>query len=82
MIGLDNINLLDYLEKRAKTVSGCYLAGVNSLPIKSVLLNGEESLGAMYCDVNNGFALIATKCTREGFIYELFFGKVEVIFDE
>lgn len=82
MIELIDINLKEYLKLRALTIDGCYLAGVNSLEIKSVLLNGEETLGVMYCDVNNGFAIITTKCDRNGVTHGMFFGKVEVVLED
>ena len=82
MIQLDLANL----RFRALNVSGCYMYGIDSLKVESVLLNGKENHHVFYCDVNQGFAIVnktniqgELTFTDNGLIYDLFFGDVEVI---
>lgn len=78
MINLDNLDESKIKELEGK---GVYVAGVNT-SIKSVLLNAKELRGVAYCDVNNGVVLVYTKCNRDGFMHELLFGDVEIVFED
>lgn len=82
MITLDTATL----RFRALNVQGCYMAGIDNQHVKEVLLNGNKSHDVFYCDVNSGFAVINKKnidgtvlVADDGIIYDVFFGKVEVI---
>ena len=85
MIQLDLANL----RFRALNIAGCYMSGIDSLKVKSVLLNGKENHHVFYCDVNQGFAIV-NKTDVQGkltvvdgeLIHDLFFGDVEVIHEE
>lgn len=54
MIQLDLANL----RFRALNIAGFHMSGIDSLKVKSVLLNGEENHDVFYCDVNLGFAIV------------------------
>ena len=81
MINIDISNL----RLKAMNVAGCYMVGV-STGIEKVLIDGAKKDHVFYCDVNSGFAVIH-KTTITGqlvvadneLVYELFFGKVEVV---
>lgn len=86
MINLD----ISILEHRALNIDGCYIAQM-PIPkrVKSVLLNGVPQSSVFYCDTNIGFAVLhkaelnGKLITVDGqLVYDLFFGKVEVIFDD
>ena len=77
------------LQSRALNVQGCYMVGINDHNVKRVLLNGCDSHHVFYCDVNSGFAVLNKRdlsgkiiVSNGEFIHDVFFGKVEVIFDE
>ena len=83
MIQLDLANL----RFRAMNVQGCYMAGIDNEKVKKVLLGGDDKIRyTFYCDVNNGFAILHKTdvagnivVADNEIVYELFFGKVEVI---
>jgi hypothetical protein len=57
--------------------------------IKEVLLNGKGNHHVFYCDVNSGFAIVFKKDLDDKLlvvdgelVHDVFFGKVEVIFDD
>lgn len=85
MITLDTATL----RFRALNVQGCYMAGAENHNIKEVLLNGKGNHHVFYCDVNSGFAIIYKQdlngkivVSDNELIHDVFFGKVEVIFDD
>lgn len=83
MITLDTATL----RFRALNMQGCYMYGIDN-NVKKVLLNGSSSHHVFYCDVNLGFAIVYKQdlsgklvVSDNELIYDVFFGKVEVIFD-
>ncbi len=77
------------LRFRALNVQGCYMAGTESHNIKEVLLNEKGNHHVFYCDVNSGFAIVFKKglddrllVVDNELVHDVFFGKVEVIFDD
>lgn len=76
------------LQSRALNIQGCYMVGINDHNVKRVLLNGCDNHSVFYCDVNSGFAVLNKRdlsgkviVSGDDLIYDVFFGKVEVIFD-
>lgn len=85
MITLDTATL----RFRALNLQGCYMEGIDDNNVKGVLLNGSASHHVFYCDVNSGFAIVFKKGLDGGIlvvdgelVHDVFFGKVEVIFDD
>lgn len=85
MITLDTATL----RFRALNLQGCYMSGIDKHSVKEVLLNGKVSHHVFYCDVNLGFAIVFKKglddrllVVDNELVHDVFFGKVEVIFDE
>lgn len=74
---------------RALNVQGCYMTGIGNHNIKEVLLDGKGNHSVFYCDVNSGFAIVYKQdlsgkivVADNEIVYDVFFGKVEVIFDD
>lgn len=85
MITLDTATL----RFRALNMQGCYISGIDNHNIKEILLDGKANHHVFYCDVNLGFAIVFKKGLDGGLlvvdgelVYDVFFGKVEVIFDD
>lgn len=85
MITLDTATL----RFRALNMQGCYMVGVDDHNVKEVLLNGSGNHHVFYCDVNSGFAIVYKQdlngkivVSDNELIHDVFFGKVEVIFDD
>ena len=85
MITLDTATL----RFRALNMQGCHMVGIGNHNIKEVLLNGKGSHHVFYCDVNSGFAIVFKKGLDDRLlvvdgelVHDVFFGKVEVVFDE
>lgn len=77
------------LRFRALNIQGCYMVGINDHNVKRVLLNGCDNQSVFYCDVNSGFAVLNKRdlsgkviVSGDDLIYGVFFGKVEVIFND
>jgi hypothetical protein len=65
------------------------MSGIGSHRVKEVLLGGKKNHRVFYCDVNLGFAIVYKQdlsgkliVSDNEIIYDVFFGKVEVIFDD
>lgn len=76
------------LRFRALNMQGCYMVGVDDHNIKQVLLDGKGNHHVFYCDVNSGFAIVHKEnldgslvVADNEIVYDVFFGKVEVILD-
>lgn len=85
MITLDTATL----RFRALNMQGCYMSGIDNHNIKEVLLDGKSNHHVFYCDVNSGFAIVFKKGLDDRLlvvdgelVHDVFFGKVEVIFDD
>lgn len=85
MITLDTATL----RFKALNTQGCYMSGIGNHNIKEVILDGKGSHHVFYCDVNSGFAIVYKQdlngeivVSDNELIHDVFFGKVEVIFDE
>lgn len=85
MITLDTATL----RFRALNIQGCYMTGIDNHNIKEVLLDGKGNHHVFYCDVNSGFAIVYKQdlngkivVSDNELIHDIFFGKVEVIFDD
>lgn len=85
MITLDTATL----RFRALNVQGCYMVGIGNHRVKEVLLGSKKNHRVFYCDVNSGFAIVFKKDLDDRLlvvggelVHDVFFGKVEVIFDE
>lgn len=85
MITLDTATL----RFRALNAQGCYMSGIGSHRVKEVLLGGKKNHRVFYCDVNSGFAIVHKEnldgtlvVADNEIVYDIFFGKVEVIFND
>lgn len=77
------------LEQRALHEDGCYMCGIGDKNIKSVLMNGIKKSHVMFVDTVMGFAIVHKQdITGElvvidyELVYEILFGKFEVVFDD
>ena len=85
MITLDTATL----RFRALNIQDCYMVGIGDHNVKEVLLNGSANHRVFYCDVNLGFAILYKQdlngkivVSDNELIYDVFFGEIEVIFDD
>lgn len=85
MITLDTATL----RFRALNMQGCYMVGIGNHRVKEILLGGKKNHRVFYCDVNSGFAIVHKEnldgslvVADNEIVYDFFFGKVEVIFDD
>ena len=85
MITLDTATL----RFRALNLQGCYMVGIGNHRVKEVLLGGKNNNRVFYCDVNSGFAIVHKEnldgslvVADNEIVYDVFFGKIEVIFEE
>ena len=73
------------LEQRALHEDGCYMVGINSINVESVLMNGEPLAHCVFVDIKSGIAIVNKThiggnimVFDGGIIAELVFGKFEV----
>ena len=76
------------LEQRALHEDGCYMVGIGDGNIKAVLMNGARKNHVMFVDTVLGFAIVHKQDITgklvvfgDDLIYEVVFGKFEVVFD-
>ena len=73
------------LEQRALHEDGCYMVGINSINVESVLMNGDPLAHCIFVDINIGVAIVNKThiggnvvVFEGGIVTEVVFGKFEV----